>query len=94
MKLPLPFGRSPLGARRFRALGQGATSRFSLGEGRSSCSWPSRPSKPALAHLGFLSLPSPALILLTRVEEGRRVHLRVTMSVLACLSDNLVPGAS
>lgn len=94
MKLPQPSRRSPLGARRFRALGLGATSRFSLGEGRSSCSWPSRPSKPALAHLGFLSLPRPALVLLTRVEEGRGVHLRATMSLLACLSDNLVPGTS
>lgn len=92
MKLPQPFGTSPLGARRFRALGQGATSRFSLGEGRSSCSWPSRPSKPAHGHLGLLSFPSPALVLLTRVEEGRRVDMRATMSLLACLSDNLVPG--
>lgn len=45
-------------SREIQALGQGETSRFSLGEGRCSSSWPSRPHKPAPAHWGF-HLPQP-----------------------------------
>lgn len=58
VKVPPSILKESPRSREIQALGQGETSRFSLGEGRCSSSWPSRPHKPAPAHWGF-HLPQP-----------------------------------